>query len=65
MNTGRVAHLVVESGRRVFHSLSGEVVVLDLADLVLADREEVAFSASMTPVGASCFATAPHTLDDG
>ena len=54
--------MVIESGRRVCHSLSGEVVVLDLADLVLADREAVAFSASIKPVGASYFATDPHYI---
>ena len=55
--------LVFESGQRVCHSLPGEVVVLDLADLVLADREAVAFSATMKPVGASCFATAPNVRE--
>jgi len=36
-------------------------VVLDREDLVLADREAAAFSASVKPVGASCFAAAAYS----
>jgi hypothetical protein len=42
-----------------------EEVVRDREDLALADREAAAFSASVKPVGASCFAAAPHTVDVG
>ena len=43
MNASARRIWVFESGRRVCHSLPGEVVVLDVADLVLADREAVRF----------------------